>query len=64
MREFPRHRNVRKLRGFLGLVEFALKFMKDCSGVMKPLTGKKKSKKYIKQYAEDGNERLLKITLR
>ena len=46
VREFPQPRNVRELRGFLGLVEFGRKFMKDCSGVMKPLTewtGKKKS---------------------
>ena len=37
---------VRELRGFLGLVEFGWKFMKDCSGVIKLLTGctgKKKS---------------------
>src|SRR5678815_3045050 len=46
VRNFPKPRNVRELRGFLGLVEFGRKFMKDCSGVMKPLTewtGKKKS---------------------
>ena len=46
MREFPRPRNVRELRGFLGLVEFGRKFIKDCSGMMKPLrewTGEKKS---------------------
>ena len=46
VRNFPKPKNVRELRGFLGLVEFGRKFMKDCSGVMKPLTewtGKKKS---------------------
>ena len=39
-------RNVRELRGFLGLVEFGQKFMKDYTGVMKPWTewmGQKKS---------------------
>ena len=46
VREFPKPRTVRELRGFLGLVEFGRKFMKDCSGISKPLTewtGKKKS---------------------
>ena len=46
VREFPKPRTVRELKGFLGLVEFGRKFIKDCSGIAKPLTewtGKKKS---------------------
>src|SRR5215469_487985 len=45
VRTFPRPRTVRDLRGFLGLVNFQRKFMKDCSAVMShltPWTGKKK----------------------
>ena len=46
VREFPKPRTVRELKGFLGLVEFGRKFIKDCSGISKPLTewtGKKRS---------------------
>ena len=46
VRDFPRPKTVRELRGFLGLVEFGRKFIKDCSGISKPLTewtGKRKS---------------------
>ena len=62
VRDFPKPRNVRELRGFLGLVEFGRKFMKDCSGVMKPLTewtGKKKST--IVKWSERMNEAFEKL---
>src|SRR5215469_13378580 len=45
VRKFSKPRTVRELRGFLGLVNFQRKFMKDCSGIMQPLTvwtGKRK----------------------
>ena len=38
VRKFPKPRTVRELRGFLGLVNFQRKFMKDCSGIIQPLT--------------------------
>ena len=46
VREFPKPRTVRELKGFLGLIEFGRKFTEDCSGIAKPLTewtGKRKS---------------------
>ncbi|XP_068240945.1 uncharacterized protein [Palaemon carinicauda] len=47
VREFQRPRTVSELRGFLGLIEFGRKFVRDCSGIGKPLnewTGKRNSK--------------------
>ena len=38
VRNFPRPKTVKELKGFLGLVEFQRKFVKGCSGIAKPLT--------------------------
>ncbi|XP_068229362.1 uncharacterized protein [Palaemon carinicauda] len=46
VREFPRPRTVRELRGFLGLIEFGWNFVRDYSRIGKLLnewTGKKNS---------------------
>lgn len=37
VREFPRPKTVKDLKGFLGLVEFQRKFIKGCSVLTKPL---------------------------
>ena len=50
VKEFPKPKTVRELRSFLGLMEFGRKFIKDCSGISKPLsewTGRKRSLKIV-----------------
>ncbi|XP_068225634.1 uncharacterized protein [Palaemon carinicauda] len=47
-REFPRPRTVRELKGFLGVIEFGRKFVRDCSGIGNPLNewrGKRNSRR-------------------
>lgn len=38
VREFPRPKTVKDLKGFLGLIEFQRKFIKGCSSLTKPLS--------------------------